>query len=115
MQKFGNYTGNGNSDGPYIYLGFRPAMIFFKRTDGTSGWTCVDTARHTTNTADGPGRLEWNTTAAEITGGTALREMDILANGVKIRTSNSNINTNGADYVYGAWADVPYKYNNTLP
>ncbi len=114
MQKFGGYTGNGNADGPFVYTGFRPSMIFFKRTDSTSGWTVVDTARYTANTSDGPGRLEWNTTAAEVTGGSATREMDILANGFKIRTSNSNINTSGGNYVYGAWASVPFKYNNTL-
>ena len=114
MQKFGGYKGNGDADGPFVYTGFRPAMIFFKRTDGTSGWTVVDTARYTANTTDGPGRLEWNTTAAEVTGSSALREMDILANGFKIKTSNSNINTSGGDYVYGAWASVPFKYNNTL-
>ena len=112
MQKFGSYKGNGNADGPFIYLGFRPAMIFFKRTDSTSGWTVVDTARYTANTSNGPGRLEFNLSNAETTGSSALREMDVLSNGIKIRTSNGNINTDGGDYVFGAWAEVPFRYNN---
>ena len=33
--KFGSYTGNGNADGPFIYTGFRPAWIMFKRTDAS--------------------------------------------------------------------------------
>ena len=110
--KFGYYEGNGDADGPFVYTGFRPSMIFFKRTDSTSGWTCVDTARYTNNDDDGPGRIEWNTSSTEVTGGSALRDMDVLSNGVKIRSSNGNINASGGDYIFGAWADVPFKYNN---
>ena len=112
--KFGKYEGNGNADGPFIYTGFRPRLIFFKRTDSGSGWTVVDTSRYIHNTSNGPGRLEWNLSNAETTGSSALREMDVLSNGIKIRSSNSNINTSGGDYVFGAWADVPFKYNNTF-
>jgi hypothetical protein len=37
--KFGSYTGNGNADGPFVYTGFAPAWIMFKRTDGgTQNW-----------------------------------------------------------------------------
>ena len=111
--KFGYYEGNGNANGPFVYTGFRPSMIFFKRTDSTSGWTCVDTARYTYNDDNGPGRIEWNTSSSEVTGSSALRNMDILSNGVKIRSSNGNINASGGNYIFGAWADVPFKYNNT--
>ena len=113
--KFSKYTGNGNSDGPFIYTGFRPRLIFFKNTSGTSGWTVVDTNVYPTNTTNGPERVEWNSSSASVTGSSASRNMDILANGVKIRTSNSNVNTNGSTYIFGAWADVPFKYNNTHP
>ena len=113
--KFSKYTGNGNSDGPFIYTGFRPRLIFFKNTSGTSGWTVVDTNVYPTNTTNGPERIEWNSSSASVTGSSASRNMDILANGVKIRSSNSNINTNDSTYVFGAWADVPFKYNNTHP
>ena len=112
--KFAKYEGNGNADGPFIYTGFRPRMLFIKRTDSTSGWTVVDTARYTANTSDGPGRLEWNLSNAEVTGSSATREMDVLSNGVKLRGTNGNINASGGDYVFGAWADVPFKYNNTF-
>ena len=30
--KFGKYEGNGNTDGPYVYTGFRPRMIFLNGT-----------------------------------------------------------------------------------
>ena len=32
FSKFGSYTGNGNSDGPFIYTGFKPAFVMVKRT-----------------------------------------------------------------------------------
>ena len=111
--KFGLYKGNGDADGPVIYTGFRPRLIFFKNISGTSGWTVVDTNVYPNNTANGPERVEWNSSSASVTGSSASRNMDILANGVKIRTTNGNVNTNGSTYVFGAWADVPFKYNNT--
>ena len=111
--KFGLYKGNGDADGPVIYTGFRPRLIFFKNISGTSGWTVVDTNVYPNNTANGPERVEWNSSSASVTGSSAARNMDILANGVKIRSSNSNINTSDSTYVFGAWADVPFKYNNT--
>ena len=28
--KIGSYTGNGNADGPFVYLGFKPAFLIIK-------------------------------------------------------------------------------------
>jgi hypothetical protein len=28
--KIGSYTGNGSADGPFVYTGFRPALIMLK-------------------------------------------------------------------------------------
>ena len=80
--------------------------------DGTSGWTTVDLGVYPKNTINGPERIEWNSGTASVTGTSATREMEILGNGVKIRTSNSNVNTSGQSYVFGAWADNPHKYGN---
>jgi hypothetical protein len=30
--KFGSYTGNGNADGTFVYTGFKPAFVMYKRT-----------------------------------------------------------------------------------
>jgi len=35
FSKFGSYTGNGSTDGPFVYTGFRPKMLIWKRTDGS--------------------------------------------------------------------------------
>jgi hypothetical protein len=106
---FGEFEGNGDANGPFIYTGFRPKFVFFKAIDASENWQIRDTARQTYNdgTAD---RIYWNSNAAEGTASTAS-PIDFLANGFKIRGSNSEINSN--TIIYGAWGDVPYKYNNT--
>ena len=114
MQRFSAYTGNGQTgdDAPFIYTGFRPRIIFFKNISGSSGWTVVDTETYPNNTGNGPERIEWNSSSASVTGSSASRNMDILSNGVKIRSSNSNINTNGSTYIFGSWGDQSFKYSN---
>ncbi len=107
--KFGKFEGNSDADGPFVYLGFRPRLVFFKNIDATENWQIRDTARHS-NTGSQT-RLYWNSDAAEGTASTAS-PIDFLANGFKIRGSNSEINTN--TIIYGAWGDVPSKYNNTF-
>ena len=108
--KFGRYDGNGNNDGTFIYTGFRPRMWFFKEIDNADDWAVYDTARDTFNR--GSNRVvRWESTEAEFDGTT--RAVDVLSNGLKIRTSNSTINAS-ATYIFGAWGDVPFKYNNTF-
>jgi hypothetical protein len=101
---FGSYTGNGSTDGPFIYLGFRPRWILYKSTTETSYWNVFDTARSTYN-VDGP-YLNPNVNSAEAS--TTL--IDILSNGFKLRTSSSGNNTSSATYIYAAFAENPFKY-----
>ena len=107
-QKFGTYIGHGNADGPFIYTGFRPRMIFVKLLDSAGDWWIQDTGRSTFNPASK--YLAWNRTDTEATG----IDVDFLSNGFKIRTSSGDFNSNGAEILYGAWGDVPFKYNNTF-
>jgi hypothetical protein len=109
--KFGKYTGNGNADGPFIYTGFRPRMVFEKAIDtSNSRWTVQDSARSIHNPAISI--LNWDESQAEYDA--TSRAVDIYSNGFKIRTSDVAINQSGNDYIYGAWGDVPFKYNNTF-
>ena len=110
FSKFGLYEGNGNADGAFIYTGFRPRMLFVKSADSASGdWIVIDTVRSTSNVTNAG--LSWNANYAEAT---SNRECDILSNGFKPRTSNTNLNKGSETYLYGAWGDVPFKYNNTF-
>jgi len=101
---FGSYTGNGSTDGPFVYTGFRPRWIMYKSATESSYWNIFDTARSTYN-VDGP-YLNPNVNSAE--GSTTL--IDILSNGFKLRTSSSGNNTSSATYIYTAFAENPFKY-----
>jgi len=54
FSSMGSYTGNGNADGPFVYLGFRPAWVMTKRTDSSTNghWSIFDTKRNTHNVND---------------------------------------------------------------
>lgn len=111
--KFSFYEGNGNANGPFIYTGFRPRFLFIKGVDNASNWELRDTERDTFNPLDTT--LLWDSTSAEVSSSASnAYPIDILSNGFKIRTTSGNYNTSGNTYVYGAWGDVPFKYNNTF-
>ena len=111
FQKFGRYDGNGSNDGPFIYTGFRPRYWFFKEIDAADDWVAYDTARDTANTGSSK-VLRYENSTAEFDN--AARAVDVLSNGLKIKTSNGTINTSGNTYIFGAWADIPAKYNNAF-
>jgi len=108
FSKFGKYTGNGNADGPFVYTGFRPRLIFVKLRNSAGDWWIQDTARSTFNPLSK--YIAWNRNDAEATG----IDVDFLSNGFKIRTSSGDFNSSGATILYGAWGDVPTKYGNTF-
>jgi len=110
FQKFGSFVGNGNADGPFIYTGFRPRLIFIKNAGSTGNWEVRDTARDTFNPLDTT--LLWDSSTSEASH--SVYNLDVLSNGFKIRTTSANYNSSGVSYIYGAWGDVPFKYNNTF-
>ena len=112
FSKFDQYLGNGDGDGPFIYTGFRPKMVWWKNVNANENWQIRDTARITSNTGSQP-RIYFNSSSAEGSNSTAS-PIDFLADGFKIRGTNSECNSNDNAYIYGAWADVPFKYNNTF-
>ena len=107
FSKFGSYTGNGSSDGPFVYTGFRPAFVMVKRTNSTGNWQIYDTARDSFNYAGLS--LAPNGSAAESDGG---EDLDILSNGFKARDTAGARNANGGSYIYMAFAENPFKYSN---
>lgn len=113
FSKFGQYEGNGDADGPFIFLGFRPRHFFIKKIDGTGNWEVRDTARDINNPLDTTILWDSNTLEASSAASTAY-PVDVFSNGFKIRTTSGNYNTANNGYIYGAWADVPFKYNNAF-
>ena len=103
---FGSYTGNGSTNGPFVYTGFRPRFIMGKRTDGGSdNWFMNDTTRLGYN--DENLRLYPNLANGE--GASSDVNMDILSNGFRLISTNTNSNGSGATYIYAAFAETPFK------
>jgi len=106
FSKFGSYTGNGSTDGPFVYTGFRPAFVLIKASSFSGSYWCIyDTARETYNVIDS--LLFPNANIAESTD--PLYNLDILSNGFKVRANNNSHNTSGATYIYMAFASNPFK------
>jgi hypothetical protein len=99
-----SYSGNGSSDGPMCYLGFRPRLILLKRTDSTGDWLMVDTSRSPYNLATT--YLYANASFSEMT----YNLFDVLSNGFKLRDNFASWNASGGTYVGFAWAESPFQY-----
>ena len=105
--KFGKYIANANSDGPFVYTGFRPRFIIFKGMDAATNWAMIDTVREPYN----PSVKESPYTDANVAESGTTYYKDILSNGFKIRITTGGFNTgSGADYLYMAFAENPFKY-----
>jgi hypothetical protein len=102
---FGSYTGNGSTDGTFIYTGFRPKLIITKASSTTGNWNIIDTARNTTNVI---GELLY---ADASDAGATYTLADSLSNGFKLRNSGGNINNSGTTFIYIAFAENPFKYS----
>jgi hypothetical protein len=110
--KFGNYTGNGNSDGTFVYTGFKPAWVLFKRTNSTANWIVFDSARDTFNeSGDTSQRLELNLSNAEAQG----NSVDFFSNGFKLKNTGTGNNNSGSTYIYMAFAEQPLVGTNNIP
>lgn len=114
FSKFGVYTGNGavsypNSEGPFIWCGFRPKWIMVKRSNvAGNSWRILDTSRNAYNYAN----LDLYTDQNAAEDSTPNDAVDFLSNGFKIRTGNAPLNNSGDSYIFAAFAETPFKYSN---
>jgi len=106
FSKIGSYTGNGSADGPFVYCGFRPRWIMYKRTDTTGNWNIIDTARDTYN----PEQTLLRANLPNPDESNAVYAQDFTANGWKIRSTNVDINVDTKTYIFAAFAESPFKY-----
>jgi hypothetical protein len=103
FSKLGSYQGNGSSDGPFVYTGFRPKYVLIRDT-GAADWDIQDTARSPFNTSKE--RLWANLSSAEVV---STYDIDFLSNGFKIRSTNPDTNSNGGTKIFAAFAENPFK------
>jgi hypothetical protein len=105
---FGSYTGNGSTDGPFVYTGFRPAFVIIKITSTTSHWVMFDSKRSGYNAQSNslsPSSNEYEDFYV------ATPSLDLLSNGFKFRSTSGYINFSGATYIYAAFAENPFALN----
>jgi len=113
FSKFGSYTGNGSTDGTFVYTGFKPAWFLVKCTSFSGqSWIMFDNKRDPYN--EMIRNLRPNTTDAE-DASTSSNDVDFLSNGIKITEDNDNVNKSGATYIYMAFAEAPLVGSNNVP
>ena len=106
FSKFGSYIGNGSTDGPFIYTGFKPAFLILKRADSTSQWKIIDNKRLGYN----PSNSDLYADSSEVENATT--QIDLLSNGFKIKVTSAALNSSGGSYIYMAFAEEPLVGDN---
>jgi hypothetical protein len=109
--KFGSYTGNGSTDGTFVYTGFKPAFVLMKVSSTTDGWLLMDNKRDVYNQVIN--QLE--PSASNAASDNTARAMDFLSNGFKFRSNNTQNNQSGATYIYMAFAENPFVSSKGIP
>jgi hypothetical protein len=115
--KVGVYHGNGNADGAYVSVGFRPRWVMIKSNRNARDFVVADTTRHPTNVV---GEFLYPSSnavesARGVTSGSDY-DLDILSDGFKLRCADGALNdsTSGSSsYMYIAMAEIGG--NGTLP
>jgi hypothetical protein len=110
--KFGSYTGNGSTDGTYVYLGFKPAYVLVKRINGGPNyWNQHDHKRNPSNVVNTvlyPNSDDDEESYAVGTAGSPNK--NFYSNGFKLESTHSEVNGSGDTYFYMAFAETPFKY-----
>ena len=109
--KFGKWTGTGTQPSPFVYTGFKPSWIMYKRVDTSSIWVMIDAKRSPINSTDK--YLRADTTATEST----YDILNFMSNGfeIDIISPDASTNTSGADVIYMCFAENPFVTSSGVP
>jgi len=111
--KFGSYTGNGSADGPFVYLGFKPAFVIIKSsTKALQPWVMF-TGKIATGTNSNPLIVASDADDSKAERGTFTS--DLLSNGFKILQVSGSTTTSGETYTYMAFAEQPFVTSGGVP
>ena len=110
FSKIDGFEGNGDADGSFVHLGFKPAFVVLKTVDKAGGWHVFDNQRSNENRNDDI-RIEWDNADAENNGSSNNLYIDFVSNGFKLRTSFDNMNHSGS-MIYMAFAEQPFMFAN---
>ena len=105
FSKFGFYSGSGNVKGAPVYCGFKPKLVFLKKSDGTENWIFKTTAVDYEQVA---GASEMKRTM-KINDNSSNTNCTITATswGFRATTTDGKANSENAKYLYMAFAEMP--------
>ena len=110
FSKSGRYTGSGGADGAFIYTGFAPKFVVFKQANTTGNWALIDGTRTTRNVGNHTLAFNSSNQESQFGGGEnefgADNRVDLLSNGIKIRSNSGYNNTGSGDYLYLAFGQT---------
>ena len=109
FSKIGSYTGNGSTDGTFVYTGFKPAFVIIKNTGASVNWLLKDNKRPSYQNVNDT-NIYPNLSNAEETPDN--NPTDFLSNGFKARNTGSYQNASGSTYIYMAFAEQPLVGDN---
>jgi hypothetical protein len=112
FSKFGSYTGNGSTDGTFVYTGFKPAFVIVKMyaSSFNGNWTMHDNKRSSSNGFNHVDKTLYPH-LSNVEGTGLGRGMDLFSNGFKF-TGGDEGNTTGEPYIYMAFAEEPLVGDN---
>ena len=112
FSKFGSYTGNGAADGPYVYTGFKPALITYKST-ASAIWPIFDSARNPLTVVASSTRQSFvNYSTSPETYGYGS---DFFSSGFKLTSTDAQANGSGQLFVYWSFAEYPFGGDGVTP
>ena len=103
--RFTSFTGRGGD--VFVYLGFKPRVIWFKNADQAANWLCYDTARNPSNPANFSLQLDDSNNDTTVTND----DIDILSNGFNVKATRADLTGTGNQILIAAWAEHPFASN----
>jgi hypothetical protein len=102
-----SYTGNGSTNGPFVYTGFRPAFVLTKASSATGNWKISWNSFSNGN--------DYNLAPNLSDSQTSSNQIDLLSNGFKCRATDTDRNASGTTYIGFAIAENPFVSSTGLP
>jgi hypothetical protein len=110
FSKVFRYVGNNSSNGPLVYLGFKPRFILIKSTAAGADWVFhtkasgkSDAIESIFNQMDGNMYLNTDVDAIQ------LESINGYSRGFQIRDTAPNLNSNLQEYIGIAFAEAPFQ------
>jgi len=113
FSKFGKYgTNNNQTDSPFCYCGFKPALVIIKNISANGyNWVMWDSKSNPINQST---FYHTHPNTGDVENGSNSK-MDIVSNGFKLRSYDTEVNGGSDTMIYIAFAAAPIVGSNNIP